>query len=177
MDRKSIIVLVVSFALLLLWPWLINRIFPPKRLPPGATNVVAAATKQVEIATNILPTIATNLAPSLVATALVLPPGAREELETLENENALYTFSSFGGGLKAIELKKYPESTCGGKTNSATQKLAKLNTGAPAPVGAVLGNGSLQGDGIFKLTKTGNIVRADKALTNGLSFVKEFGLG
>jgi hypothetical protein len=59
MDRKSIIVLVISFALLLLWPALTNKIFPPKAVP-RATNVVTRATNQLEAAANAGPS-RTNL--------------------------------------------------------------------------------------------------------------------
>ena len=38
MDRKSIIILVACFLLLFSWPLLVNKVFPPKPLPPGATN-------------------------------------------------------------------------------------------------------------------------------------------
>ena len=43
MDRKSIIILVVCFILLMLWyPLVVNKLYPPKPLPPGATNAPAA---------------------------------------------------------------------------------------------------------------------------------------
>ena len=45
-----------------------------------------------------------------------------------------------------------------------------------APVLAVLGDASVQGDGVFTLTQTANSVRAEKVLTNGLRLVKEFQL-
>ena len=43
MDRKSIIALVVCFIVLMLWYPLVNKIYPPKPLPPGATNAYAAS--------------------------------------------------------------------------------------------------------------------------------------
>ena len=42
MDRKSILVLVVCFVLLMLWYPLVNKLYPPKPRPPGATNAPAA---------------------------------------------------------------------------------------------------------------------------------------
>ena len=45
------------------------------------------------------------------------------------------------------------------------------------PVLAVLGDTNLVGDGNFALAKTGNGVRAEKVLPNGLRLVKEFHLG
>jgi YidC/Oxa1 family membrane protein insertase len=41
----------------------------------------------------------------------------------------------------------------------------------------VLGDESVQGDGIFELTQTANGVSAEKTLTNGLRLIKEFQLG
>ena len=43
MDRKSIIALVVCFIVLMLWyPMVVNKLYPPKRLPPGPTNAPPA---------------------------------------------------------------------------------------------------------------------------------------
>ena len=43
MDRKSIIILVACFLVLILLHPLADKLFPPKPLPPGATNALAAA--------------------------------------------------------------------------------------------------------------------------------------
>jgi YidC/Oxa1 family membrane protein insertase len=51
-----------------------------------------------------------------------------------------------------------------------------LNTRAPVPVLAVLGDAGFVGDGNFTLTKTDDGVRAEKSFTNGLRIVKEFHL-
>src|SRR5262245_59474877 len=176
MDRKAITVLVVSFGLLLLLPWLTNQVFPPKPLPPGATNALAHATNLSGLRTNALSVITTNPITPDILTLHTFPSQTNQELEYLENENARCTFSSHGGGMKLVELKKYPESTCGGKTNAASQKDATLNTGAPVPVFTVLGHENLLGDAIFKLTRSNDVLRAEKTLTNGLRLVKEFRL-
>ena len=176
MDRKAIIVLVVSFAVLLLLPWLANQVFPPKPLPPGATNALARATNQAALRTNVLSVVNTSaIAPTTLASPM-FPSPTNQVLEYLENENARCTFSSHGGGMKLVELKKYPESTCGGKTNAAAHKDATLNTGAPIPVLTVLGHENLLGDGVFKLTRSNEVLSAEKTLTNGLHLVKEFRL-
>ena len=176
MDRKSIIVLVASIALLLLWPWLVNQVFPPKRLPPGATNALARAANPAELQTNVLSAISTNVTAPATLTTPAFSSQTNQALEYLENENARCTVSSHGGGMNLVELKKYPESTCGGKTNAAAHKDATLNTGAPVPVMTVVGHESLLGDGIFNLTKSNAVLRAEKALTNGVYLVKEFRL-
>ena len=51
---------------------------------------------------------------------------------------------------------------------------ATLNAGSPMPSFAVLGPPILRGDGLYKLTRTAAGVRAEQALPNGLTVVKEF---
>src|SRR6266446_957085 len=55
-----------------------------------------------------------------------------------------------------------------------TLKMPSPCTASPSPTLAVLDGEAVQGDGIFKVTRTENGVRAEKTLTNGLSIVKEF---
>ncbi len=176
MDRKSILILVVCFVALMLWYPLINKLYPPKPLPAGPTNAAPAtitAANQAPI-TSAPPAIAEApvIAPKPIANTNVL-----EELVT--NENARYNFTTHGGGLKLIELLKYPETVSTRREKQPqTNRLATLNTFTPAPTLALLGGDALQGDGVFTLTKTaGDVVRAEKALTNGLTITKDFTLG
>src|SRR6266705_1495711 len=60
------------------------------------------------------------------------------------------------------------------KKQMTTNDFATLNTGATAPVLAILGDASLVGDGNFTLTKTADGVRAEKVFADGLQLVKEF---
>jgi YidC/Oxa1 family membrane protein insertase len=174
MDRTSIIVLVVCFILLMLWyPMVVNKLYPPKPLPPRSTNALPASlttTNQSVTGTN--PTIA-----AAVETRLPIDINITEHLETLTNENARYTFTSHGGGLKLVELVRYPETVSTRREKrSETNRVATLNTVTAAPTLAILGGEVIQGDGIFTLTKTDNGVRAEKTLTNGLTIVKDFQL-
>ena len=85
-----------------------------------------------------------------------------EKLLTIENDYARYVFTSYGGGLKLIELKKYPESVaCRSRNGFSTNKFATLNTKAPVPMFALVGSDAVQGDGNFSLTNTGGRVRAE----------------
>src|SRR5512144_2166169 len=108
MDRKSIIILVVCFLLLFSWPLLVNKIFPPKPLPPGYTN-----TPPRPLAATNTAVPGTSAPPSLAEAPLPAQPvantNAPEQLVEITNAVAHYTFSSHGGGLKLIELLKYPE--------------------------------------------------------------------
>src|SRR5258708_462403 len=111
MDRKSIAVLVVSFILLMLWTPLVNRLFPPRKVP--ITNIVDRA----QILTNTPPTTAGSVTsrplPSITSatnpTPEVVRSTATEETLELENENVRYVFSSDGGGLKLVVLKNYTQ--------------------------------------------------------------------
>ncbi len=174
MDRKSTIVLLISFVLILSWSRLVQHFYPPIPVSVG-TNGVTMATNQFENtratpapdnATSAPPMLSSATAPVFVA------PKTAEVLEVLENENARYTFSSHGGGLKLVELK----------ANAVVKQPANsdpvmLNTHAPVPVMTLLGDEASQGDGLFTLTKTSSGVRAEKLLPNGLAVVKEFTLG
>ena len=175
MDRKSIIILVVSFALLVLWFPLVNKVYPPKILPrtnvqAHATGALSHATGSVAQATSAPPVITTNN-PSATPPA-PLTPSAPEEVLVLTNAETRYTFTSHGGGIKLVELIEYPEKTClpkGAKTTWAT-----LNRSATLPVLAVTGAPELSDDNVFTLAPRGSGVRAEKKLTNGLVWIKQF---
>ena len=175
MDRKSIIALVVCFLVLMLWYPLVNKIYPPKSLPPGATNApVVASSLTNQAAPTAAPAVVEEpvLAPKPIVSANV-----PEELLVVTNSNARYTFTSHGGGLKLVELVNYPETvSTRRKKQPAVDHLATLNAFTPAPTLALLDGEAVQGDGIFNLARTAAGVRAEKLLTNGLSIVKEFQL-
>lgn len=166
MDRKSIIVLVISFGLILLWPKLMHQLYPP---PPKSTNIVAVATNQ--LATNVS-TSAIAVATNAVSAIPQIKDDAPEQLLVVTNENAIYTFTSHGGGLKSVQLKKYPAAVDCGKTTAGELRLASLNTKAPSPVLALLGGGMENGS--FNLSRAGETVRAERTLANGLVVIKEF---
>jgi len=176
MDRKSIIALVVCFLVLMLWYPLVNKIYPPKPLPRGAINAPAAALSLTNRAAS------TPAAPAVLEEPAAAPKplvnvNVPEELLVVTNSDARYTFTSHGGGLKLVELVRYPETvTTRREKQPPTNNLATLNTFAPAPTLALLDGEAVQGDGVFKVAKTDNGVRAEKALTNGLNIVKEFQL-
>src|SRR5690349_5763003 len=106
MDKKSIIIVIVSFLVLMLWVPLTNYIWPPKPAPK--------TTNQVAFQTNVTPTQAVaNLTNRPTETPLPRTPlvsgTASEELVHVETPEARFIFSSHGGGLKTAELKNYPE--------------------------------------------------------------------
>ena len=177
MDRKSIIVLVLCLLAFFSLQWVVNKIYPPKPLPAGLTNATASSitgTNQASQPT-ALPELAA--APATRPRVVSTPPVPEQVLE-LTNSTAHYTFSSYGGGLKEIELLQYPETVLSRREHrTQTNRVATLNTFTPYPTLAILDGGQIEGDGVFNLTRTGNgSVRAEKQLTNGLTLVKDFEL-
>ena len=184
MDRKSIIVLSVCFVLFVLWAQLTPRFYPPKLI--SRTNTIASATN---VAAS--PNTATSLEAANQAPWIAPKSGAPEELVVVANDLARYTFTSHGGGLKLVELLKYPESVSkASKASTVARRVATLNAQAQQPVLSLQGSETLVGDGIYKLgnfsgtwtdgtngARAVSGIRAEKLLTNGLFVVKEFELG
>ena len=177
MDRKSLIILIASLALLLVWIPLTNKIFPPIPAPVKPTNTVTAATNQIVAGTNAAPSLtASPLGTNSITSASVtnLPP-REERIVTIENENAKYLFSSRGGGLKSIELKKYPADV-GCEKNARTNENVTLNDKAQVPALSILVNGDTNTLDYFTFTQTGEVIRAEAPLQNGLHMIKEYRL-
>ncbi|HSY09756.1 MAG TPA: membrane protein insertase YidC [Candidatus Dormibacteraeota bacterium] len=168
MDRTGIIV--VSICVILLGFWFVEQQKYYSHLPqtPLNTNVVAG----VQATT-------ANSSPVVSAPGTVLTPAfdtnAPEDLIAITNADARYTFTSRSGGLKSVELLKYPETVSPRwKKEIATNAVATLNTHAPVPILAIFGDPSFVGDGNFTLTKTTDGVRAEKSFADGLILTKEF---
>src|SRR5712672_2003734 len=105
MDRTTIIVLVVCLGLFLLWGQVVNKLYPPKPLPPGATNAPSAFTSTNQ------PSAPSPAATPLTSPRLVVNTNVAEELLVVTNHNSRYTFTSHGGGLKLIELLEFTATT------------------------------------------------------------------
>ena len=175
MDRKSIIIVVISFLLLMLWFPLTNFLWPPKPAPQ-TTNQVALQTNIPATQTQAVSTVTNQPVVPATPTAPLVTAQGPEELLEVETTEARFIFTTHGGGLKTIELKQYPAViTCNDKGVDPTNRV-RLNTAAPLPVMALLGGGVVQGDGLFKLTQNGQTVVAEKSLTTGLRIIKEFAI-
>jgi YidC/Oxa1 family membrane protein insertase len=175
MDRTGIIVISICIALFGVW------IFEQQKYAQqvqhySATNVQAQAQLQLQSSNNTV--ISASTTTTAFPTPPVFNPSGAEQTMVLTNQLARYTFTSLGGGIKLIELLNYPESisarwkTQGASSN--TNNVVSLNTHAPVPVMAVLGDETLTGDGNFSLTPIANGVRAEKSLADGLRLVKDF---
>jgi YidC/Oxa1 family membrane protein insertase len=165
MDRKSIAVIVLCMVLMFLWQGvLVPKYFSDKRpIPVANTNAVPTTTTGTQA---VPPPKLRPRQPPAVTGAFVRPDfstNASEELLVITNENARYTFTSRGGGLKKIELVKFPETISRKRRDqAAVTNFATLNSQAHLPVLTVLGGEALIGDGVFTLTQTATGVRAEK---------------
>ena len=177
MDRKGIGILGVSVALLIAWWWGLGRIFPSHPQPLGDSNQLASAVAQPEVGANRPP-----LAPPGLGSPLLVKPqstpslsaGMAEQLVTLENDKFKATFTSIGGGLKFVELKKYPAQVA--RSKEEARELATLNQLAYLPAFSFAYNPELNGDGAYSIERESGHVISQKRLTNGLIVTKEYTL-
>ena len=168
MDRKSIIILAVAIALLLVGSQVVDHFFPPKPIPPQAlkTNVVDEAVPSATVA-----------APAVAAPAPKVPrPTAPEQTLIVSNQDLIWHFTSRGGGLDTVDLKDYPAAVIPPSEHAAVTRMASLNHNAPSPVLSVVGEG-LAADDDYTLRREGGTVIAERSLSNGLRVVKEFDVG
>ncbi len=178
MDRTGIIVITLCAILFGVWVFEQNK-FAQQQAQYAAnhhvviTNSISATTSSTTNPSSPLDN-ATN--PSSVQTGVVaFDTTAPEHLICFTNTDAIYTFTSRGGGLQSVKLSKYPDSTSlRWKKEVATNGVATLNAHAPVPVLTILGDPSLVGDGNFVLKQTADGVRAEKVLPDGLRLVKDF---
>jgi YidC/Oxa1 family membrane protein insertase len=167
MDRKSIIILALAIGVLFLMSPLVDHFFPPKPVPVAVQDVF---TNKPPVENFVAPATAAAPAP------IVAEPAIPGQILTVSNEDLIWHFTSAGGGLASVDLRKYPAVIERPSAKLAPPGLASLNINAPIPVLSLLGHG-IQGNNDFTLTRTGQTVRAEKTLTNGLRLVKEFDIG
>jgi YidC/Oxa1 family membrane protein insertase len=177
MDRKTLVIVALCLVFWFALNQAIDKFLPPPPRAAVTTNSVSGTgsmTLTNAVGSSTAPASATNVA-ATHAERFAIDTNVVEELMVVTNENARYTFSSHGGGLKLVELVHYPETVRRWK-GPPTGGVATLNGENLVPALAVLDGEAVQGDGIFHLSRTESGVRAEKQLANGLNIVKEFTL-
>lgn len=201
MDRKAFLILLVALGFLFgVWFPLTNKLYPPKPLTQEEKAAIQQAQQAAAEGTNGTPAAfaqapgaaaSTNLnafqpsaalatqkaaaaAAADVARTLTLPAGATEQTLILENEVAQYVFSSRGGGLSRIELKKYPAKVSRfSKKNSLSEAdWIVLNEGVAVPLLTVLGDTNLLTQAYQLSRKDDRTLEASTILTNGVTLTK-----
>jgi YidC/Oxa1 family membrane protein insertase len=101
MDKRLLLAVVISMAILFLW-W---KIFPPTPQPMQAPTAVASATSPAADSGAHAPAAATT--PTDSSGKPLAPPAERpaEALITLESPDANYVFSTWGASLRQIKLR------------------------------------------------------------------------
>lgn len=144
MDRTGIIIVSLCAALLIIWMVEWER--------TAAQQAQYAATHPVSVAQSPAQTEApttTTTTPATPITSIsteILDTSIPENLMVVTNGRARYTFTSRGGGLQRVDLLDFPETISARwkKINAdASSGVASLNTRAPLPILAIIGDTNL----------------------------------
>ncbi|HUA39420.1 MAG TPA: membrane protein insertase YidC [Candidatus Sulfopaludibacter sp.] len=177
MDRTGIIV--VSLCVVLMGVWFVTEqkyYSQVARSPAGTNAPVNVQTPNAGAAPGTAPAVPT--AGAGVPSGFSFDTNVPEQTIVLTRAHERYTFTSWGGGLKSVELTNYPETVSARwKQKTSAAGFATLNARVSEPVMAILGEASLIGDGNWTLIKTGDGVHAEKIFPNGLRIVKDFHIG
>jgi len=115
MDRTGKIILVVSVLLLIGAPILQTKYGPKRSAQPrvdvNSTKQSTSSPSVISSSTNAnVPTTQTNTVPQTPSiNAVPVSPSAPEKTVVLQNDFVRYTFTTHGGGIKRVELKKFPK--------------------------------------------------------------------
>jgi YidC/Oxa1 family membrane protein insertase len=176
MDRKSFIILIIAVLVLLGMSPVLKHFYPDVPLTPeqmaAFTNASATNLPTMHAASNAVMTAASSNAPAFH----FVPPAGTEQTLNVTNEDLIFQFTSYGGGIKSISLRHYPAVIRRTGPTVPGTNLAQLNSAWTAPVLSLLGP-DIAGDHDFHLTQNGTVVTAEKTLTNGLRVIKEFDVG
>ncbi|MCC6232985.1 MAG: membrane protein insertase YidC [Verrucomicrobiales bacterium] len=186
MDRRSTLLLIVTCLVLVFWYPLMNRIYPPVPLPTnvvakatgGATGTNASATAPGAASLPVAGAPPVAAARPGIAESGFLPSAEPATEVVLENELGRYVFTSQGGGLKTVELKEHADAfLCRDRKAGAPLPRAVMNRHATAPIMVALGlDGAGEGTP-YRMSRSNEVVVAERTLTNGVRLVKEFRLG
>jgi YidC/Oxa1 family membrane protein insertase len=162
MDRKTILALLACVLVFVGGQFLISHFFPPVKAPtpPVSTNLTTTATVA---ATNVAHETKTVTAPPSESSQS-LPP---EQFATLQNDFIRVKLTSWGGGIRSVELLKY---------NAAQGGLVTLNGDSPEPSLALVGDGGTNtAYDLAQSSPTSIVMRAH--LPGGAEVVKSLTLG
>jgi len=164
MDKRTISVMLACMLALFAMQFVIQKIYPPipKKLPPAAapTNTVSNVVAQVVAATT------TNVPPPQPAAPAVERPA--EQTLALSNDFIRVEFTSWGGGIRTVELLKHKANGHGHIT---------LNQNAPVAALSLVGVPGADTNGVFTLEQsspTSVVMRAanvTKTITLGKDYV------
>ncbi len=106
MDKKTIGVVALCLVALMGWQWLVSKLYPP--VPKTARPPVIST-----VTNDVTPVAATPVATAPTApvapAAVIEPerPRPPEQIAVLENDFVRVTFTTWGGGIRSVELLKH----------------------------------------------------------------------
>lgn len=175
LDKKSLLIGIIFAALFVLWPSIMNVLWPPPPRPP-APPPQARATNQIE---QVAPAVTqTSAPPTVVKPVEATPPAvAKPELPrpaeqriTLTNEFVEVEFATYGGGISKITLQKYREDV-------DDPDLVVLNRYAVVPMGQVTGIDGFDTNTVYSMRSHESSVVFEAVNDAGLKLTKEYRLG
>jgi YidC/Oxa1 family membrane protein insertase len=164
MDKRTIAVMLACMLALMGLNFVVNKIYPPipKRTPPPAaalTNAVSNAVAQAVAATP------TNVPPVPPPVAPAVRPA--EQTLAISNGFIRVEFTSWGGGIRRVELLKH---------NANGHGHIALNQDAPAPALALTGVPGADTNAVFTLESSGpdRVVMRAGSVTKTVSLGKDY---
>ncbi|MBU4199577.1 MAG: membrane protein insertase YidC [Verrucomicrobia bacterium] len=112
MKKQDLIIVAILFAMLLAWPYLAGKFFPPAPAKPEPAALATPSIITNPPMESIKPSVV-EPAPQLTADSVVEPVAAPDQPEQrllLTNAEAAVTVSSWGGGVTAVKLNNYRQS-------------------------------------------------------------------
>ena len=168
MDKKTMLVVVGCLIALFGWQTAINRIYPPKPKPlRPATAAVTNAPAQTEAAKPAEKPVG----PAKATTETVAEPTEprpAEQTVTLRNEYVHMVFTSWGGGVRSVELLKH-------KANDSSNVV--LNGQVFVPALALSGVTNAGSDAVFAIEQPApDTIVMKRRTKDGLDITKTFRL-
>jgi len=169
MDKKTVLAVIVCLIALIAWQTLVNRIYPPKPKPLRA--VTATITNAPQPRAETAPPVEKSAPPAPTKEVVAEPEESRpaEQTATLSNEYVRMDFTSWGGGVRWVELLKY-------KINGSGNVMLNGKEFAPALALANIANAGP--DAVFTLEHpAADTVVMNRHTRTGLDVTKTFRLG
>jgi YidC/Oxa1 family membrane protein insertase len=125
MDRKTMLVVLACLVALIVSQALINKMYPPKPKPlrPPAATVTNVPPQQAEAGKPPEQIAALTNAPAVEQER----PRSPEQIVTLSNEFVRVDFTSWGGGVRSVELLKHRVQGDGPVTLNGTNHVPALS--------------------------------------------------
>ncbi|TAN63306.1 membrane protein insertase YidC [bacterium] len=176
MEKRVIIAVVLSIAVILLYPYALKKFYPAKELPAQneqKAEIAQATAPQAEKTPTTSVKPINNAVPQTKQTAKTV----KEELTIVETPLYKAIFTNAGAGIKKWEIKKYKETQA---TDSKSIAISAV-TGAEASFKTLLSSKNQAEDIIFQPSKSAIIITKGQtaelvytATNNGMAIEKHY---